>query len=344
MSMADVTNAEIMGGMYGPNQFSSFPGKLSLPGYVGTPTDAQGHPIAPPPGGMTLNSAPVAAAPPPQAAGQGPMSGGTYGDWRSFTGGGPGGTAQGNQMAYDLLGVGTGSAGSLNPASAAGMAYDSAHQAAPTATSSAGAPAGSTDFNSALSMLANPGHVTTPGANVPQASSPMAQPDVLSHFLASQSGGTGAGGYSNKGFFDTLNALKSGGAPPQASSDLAPNPGTSLATSMAPVAAPGTGGGAPYIGGTTAAAAGAPADQIPGQFSPRTQGLLSAGGIGGLGGMGGMPAAAGPTAAAPAMAGMPAYLRPGGSMPMPMAMLEQPWHGMGSGNGGAAGNGSAGGQ
>ena len=39
-----------------------------------------------------------------------------------------------------------------------------------------------------------------------------AQPSVLDNFLATHSGGTGAGGgYSNKGFFDTLNALRGGG-------------------------------------------------------------------------------------------------------------------------------------
>jgi hypothetical protein len=48
--------------------------------------------------------------------------------------------------------------------------------------------------------------VTTPGATVPE-SSVGSQPSVLQQFLANKQGGTGAGNYSNAGFFDTLNAL-----------------------------------------------------------------------------------------------------------------------------------------
>ena len=55
MSQADVTAAMMMGGMYGPNPYSQFQGRIPLPGYAGTPTDAMGNPIQPPPG-VTLNS------------------------------------------------------------------------------------------------------------------------------------------------------------------------------------------------------------------------------------------------------------------------------------------------
>ena len=49
------------------------------------------------------------------------------------------------------------------------------------------------------------------GATVPQQSL-ATQPSVLDNFLATHSGGSGAGGYSNKGFFDnSLNSLRSGG-------------------------------------------------------------------------------------------------------------------------------------
>jgi len=60
-----------------------------------------------------------------------------------------------------------------------------------------------------LDALANPGHVTTPGADIP-ASKPIGTPSVMDAFLAQNKGSSGgAGGYSNQGFFDTLNKLRS---------------------------------------------------------------------------------------------------------------------------------------
>jgi len=63
------------------------------------------------------------------------------------------------------------------------------------------------DMNQAyLDALANPGKVTTPGGYDHSSDTP----SVLSAFLdTNKSGGTGAGGYSNQGFFDTLNKLQS---------------------------------------------------------------------------------------------------------------------------------------
>ena len=60
-----------------------------------------------------------------------------------------------------------------------------------------------------LDALANPGKVTTPGANVP-ASPPLGTPDVMTAFLAAhpQGGSKGAGNYDNSGFFNTLNRLE----------------------------------------------------------------------------------------------------------------------------------------
>ena len=68
-----------------------------------------------------------------------------------------------------------------------------------------------------LDALSNPGKVTTPGAQMLPGTSPtgpQSQPSVLAQFLQQHPGGgtTGGGGYSNQGFFSTLNALKQGGA------------------------------------------------------------------------------------------------------------------------------------
>ena len=66
-----------------------------------------------------------------------------------------------------------------------------------------------------LDALSNPGKVTTPGAQMLPGTSPtgpQSQPSVLAQFLQQHPGGgtTGGGGYSNQGFFSTLNALKQG--------------------------------------------------------------------------------------------------------------------------------------
>ena len=60
-----------------------------------------------------------------------------------------------------------------------------------------------------LTALSNPGKVTDPGATVPQAQ-PLGSPSVMNAFLAANpsGGGSGAGGYNNQGFFQTLNKLR----------------------------------------------------------------------------------------------------------------------------------------
>ena len=100
--------------------------------------------------------------------------------------------------------------------------------AAPQASQGApGTPANS--YQNALQLLSNPGHITTPGATVPQSQPVTQQPSVLNQFLnnsqpkPAQDGSTGAGGYSNQGFFDTLNKLKALGTG-----------GASVSTSLSP--------------------------------------------------------------------------------------------------------------
>jgi hypothetical protein len=87
--------------------------------------------------------------------------------------------------------------------------------AGPGAAGKVAAPAAQTnpvDMRQAyLDALANPGHVTTPGATV-QPSAPLGTPSVMESFLANNKGSStpGAGGYSNEGFFSTLNKLRAG--------------------------------------------------------------------------------------------------------------------------------------
>jgi hypothetical protein len=150
------------------NQFSNF-NNAALPwpsSYAGMPTDAMGNPIQPPPG-MTINSppqAPAASAAP--AAQTGPPLGSPasglyqqgYGDWSQLD---------------PLLGR------SSLPQAAQQQAQASA--AAPAAAS-ASAPSGPT-YPQILSMLANPGKVTTPGATVPQTASVQPGSANLQSFL-----------------------------------------------------------------------------------------------------------------------------------------------------------------
>jgi hypothetical protein len=196
---AAVNNAMILGGMYGPNQYSQFQGRMPFPGYVGTPTDALGRPIQMPQQtpGTTLNSTPAAAAAPPSGATDYSTSNPAYANYLK-------GHPAGSQMtAGGQIPSGGSSAAPTNvpPTMMPGVYGQQSPTAAPQ---SSGVAPGS--LNNALAALSNPGPVTTPGATVPQ-STVGSQPSVLQQFLANKQGGTGAGNYSNQGFFDTLNAL-----------------------------------------------------------------------------------------------------------------------------------------
>jgi hypothetical protein len=219
------------------NPYSPFYGR-ALPwpsSYVGTPTNALGQPIQPPPG-MTLNSTPQqpqAAA--PAAPQVGPMTGGQYGDWRGFVGGGAGASPQANQLAYNLGLGGLGAAGDVNPGSAAGQAMMAAQSAGnqvanadkgsfggwsptgamiaqPQAAPQAAAAAPPNNWQNSLAMLANPGHVTTPGATVPQAQgSTSLNPGVLQSFLGSwKPAQSGPGSGFQQNFNTILRGLQGG--------------------------------------------------------------------------------------------------------------------------------------
>jgi hypothetical protein len=216
MAWNDNTNAILaMDNFYGPNPYSNFSGQpLPWPSsYAGTPTDARGNPIQPPPG-LTLNQAPAAAPQAAPAAAQPALAaannmsqlGGTLAQRQAYNSvrglGGQAALGGATQVGYDQ-------SGKQLPYPVANPAYTAAmmgqgQQAAPAQHAPPQQAPGTTDLNSALSMLANPGHVTTPGAQ--PAAAPQG-PSVLQSFLANNQGGT-AGNYSNKGFFNTLNALK----------------------------------------------------------------------------------------------------------------------------------------
>jgi hypothetical protein len=155
--------------------------------YSGWPTDASGNPIQPLPG-MTLNSTPQqpqARAAAPQSnipqflpTGGGQVSGGAAGGENAGMGGATGGTNF--NSGYQV-----------NPAYAIQQMQQAAAapppQAAPAAQAAStplqvGMPLTSQQY---LQLRANPGHVTTPGATVPQAgSSATPGPGMLQQFLA----------------------------------------------------------------------------------------------------------------------------------------------------------------
>lgn len=301
--MSNVDNILGSTGFYAQNPYTKFQGGMPMPGYIGTPTDAMGNPIQPPPG-TTLNSTPAQTQSPgktgaatlqdlygsaPGASAINPSGNGALlaANWGAFMG--PSGMM--NQDAA-LRGIPSGGNALMNPGSFAtfggsGSQSPAASGAAPIPSGGqvatpgavppgAGKPgddlsasggtyglnslalgqnpqgwsgtAGQGNLNmnnpnmqNALSLLSNPGHVTTPGSDIPSAAAPGGS-DTLTQFLGSQGGQSGAGGYSNKGFFDTLNALKAGGAPTQSTS-LTPNVGGSISGAFAPVMKPGGLGG-----------------------------------------------------------------------------------------------------
>jgi hypothetical protein len=201
MSQQDVINAEMMGGMYGPNPYSAYQGRIPLPGYRGTPTDAMGNPIAPSQG-TTLNSTPAAVAAPAAAA---PTADPNAGLRASLAGQGG---YQGNPQLFSYLANQGPSPGQTASLAAMGYPVSTTGTGANTAGTASPASPAQGSWMDATGLLSNPGKVTTPGATVPQ-STVGSQPSVLQQFLSNQKGGSGAGGYNNAGFFDTLNALGS---------------------------------------------------------------------------------------------------------------------------------------
>lgn len=314
------------------NQFSNFNGS-AIPwptSYVGAPTDSMGNPIKsymPPPQpvpGTTINSAPN----------------NNLAQWQAV------------QQA-NMNGIG----GITSQMAAAGIADQKQANAIRVAMNSGmfpqqPQPQPSTPSNSSayLSALANPGKVTTPGSSVaPIPYNPNQSSDVFNTILAQLKGqapaaapagiGGGSSGISTgaNNFLNLLSGIQAMQAQPAPVAAPAP----ASAVTAAPIApAPANAGAtAPYIHGAAATGA-TPTDFVPNQFSPQTIALLQAAGLypqgaggaapvpsaGGLGGLGGIPVQRG-------VGGPPAWQVP-----------QQNFNGIGSGNGGAAGNGSAGGQ
>ena len=186
------------------NQFSRF-NNAALPwpsSYVGTPTDAMGRPIQPPPG-MTLNSAPAPAAPAspvaPAAAQQAIMPPGGWG--LGMNGANP---AIANTPSFG----GSQYAGSqYMPQAMPYMPAPQQQQAAPPqAAPQAAAP---NNWQNTIAMLANPGKVTTPGATVPaSAASAQPGPGGLQAFLQNwRPASSGPGSGFQQGFANALKGM-----------------------------------------------------------------------------------------------------------------------------------------
>lgn len=220
--LADAYNLMGAQGMMGPNPYLEYTGKIPMAGYRGTPTDAMGNPIqsfldaqnqynawnaanptpAASPQGTTLNT-------PPPVHGVGGLQQGQYDDKTGLPAGQP--------MQFALASQPNGMPQGWNQNSNNGglfitqpsTPYHPQQQQAPAATP---APQNPIDMRQAyLDALSNPGKVNTPGAQIypgaQQTGAP--QPSVLAQFLNQQGGRTGAGGYTNQPFFNTLNQLQS---------------------------------------------------------------------------------------------------------------------------------------
>lgn len=225
--LADIYNAAALPYMLGPNKYSAFNGNpLSLQGYAGTPTDAQGRPIQSFVNAQQQHDAWNAANPAPAASAATPgttLNSNPYGSmFGALAGQSPGGPDTQAQYAYNQ------GLGGVNPGSAQGRAIAAGQQTAaqpniPTSLggqqpqqSAAPAQQNPVDMRQAyLTALSNPGPVTTPGANAPQSAPAGQQPNVLDSFLqkVGQPAQPGAGGYSNAPFFKTLQGLRQGAMP-----------------------------------------------------------------------------------------------------------------------------------
>jgi len=242
---ADYMNVMGFQGLTNPNPYLEFTGQIPMAGYMGTPTDAAGNPIqsylqaqaqhdawtSPPAAaqGTTLNSTPATGALSPATVPQGlsqpamgaPSVQGGLQAWGAATPAQR--VAAMPQAVYSTTGgnADKGSFGGLGPI---GFVQGSGiqGQGQPAAAAPAAAPTNPIDMRQAyLSALANPGKVTTPGAQILPGTSitgPVgsSQPSVLQAFLAAHpqggtAAGAGPGGFSNAGFFNTLKQLQAGG-------------------------------------------------------------------------------------------------------------------------------------
>jgi hypothetical protein len=203
------------------NQFSNYNNQALPwpPQYVGAPTNATGQPIQSPMG-TTINSQPASAAAPAAAAqsssspfanvqipqGQNtavaqPRGGLSPTDWQALTpqqrsaaSNAMGEYSSGLAMmpsGNNFVASGSNPSGS-NPQASNALAWmnrggadfnqmANQSQAAPPAAAPQGQ--NTMSLNNALSLLANPGHVDTPGATVPQSSAYQPQNSVLQQFL-----------------------------------------------------------------------------------------------------------------------------------------------------------------
>ena len=225
--LANLYNAAALPYMFGPNKYSDYNDKpLPLPGFRGAPTDAHGNPIQsftdaqqqhdawnaanPSTPGTTLNSTPAGQtfglqpsdlAKPSALNPSGNLAFG-MGEWGGMM------SPQAREL-YANSQYQQPGGGYTNP----GLVTTAANPQQATGAAGAGAAAQTNpiDMRQAyLDALSNPGHVTTPGANVPESTPPAQQPNVLQSFLANNQGSTGAGGYSNMPFFNTLKGLRAG--------------------------------------------------------------------------------------------------------------------------------------
>ena len=231
--MADNNDIKQYPFMFDPSQFankySPYAG-VALPfmgGYstaAGPPTDAHGNPIqsyldtqAQHDAWAAANPAPAMA--PPTTLNSTPQHG--VGGLQPGQWDGPDGLPQGTptspiRTALPVMSQAGGNGGmtpNWQPSNyaATGQNYTimpkqgGASQAAPQAA----APQNPYDMNRAyLTALANPGHVTTPGATVAQAAPPSNQSGVLQQFLANWGGNSkGAGNYDNSGFINSLRGM-----------------------------------------------------------------------------------------------------------------------------------------
>jgi hypothetical protein len=228
------------------NPYSNFYGRALPfpPSYAGTPTNALGQPIQSPqapqaPQGMTLNSTPAQPQAPgaanpfanvPNVQGQNapatePRGGLNIADWqalspaqRSAAMGPMGQYSAGLAMmpsGNNFVASGSNPSGA-NPQASTALGFMNSGlngfaQMQQQAQQGAGpsAPGPPNNWQNTLSMLANPGHVTTPGATIPMAPQGSAQPGpgVLQNFLANwQPAQSGPG----SGFTQNFNTILRG--------------------------------------------------------------------------------------------------------------------------------------